>query len=190
MGQSIRPWLLCIVGASMCWAVACADTDGRDPYALWETYTHVDGAYSFRYLAPPWELVNTGEETLPDTQIIAVEPLSGDMTPAIATGALQARYKLIVTLRAHTSAEAEARADAAVLSKSTVEPVSTAPFENNRGQSGLKVDAQLPDRNIRAVYFDLADRRAVVMQLAGRDSVAGADFTLLLKGLEPEGTGE
>jgi hypothetical protein len=190
MEKSNRTWVLCVLVTVIGATAACADTDGRDPFALWKTFTHEDGVYTFRYLAPPWELWVDETASDPDTQIIAVEPMADDLNTSIETGSLQAKYKATVTLRPHTSAEAEARRDAARLSETTDGPVSSAPFENAYGQVGICLDARLPDRSIRAVYFDGFDSQTIVMQVAGRSSVAAADFTLLLEGLELEGAGE
>lgn len=187
---SNRTWVLRMVVTVIGVTAACADTDGRDPFALWKTFTHEDGVYTFRYLAPPWELWIDETKSDPDTQIIAVEPMADDMNTSIETGSLQAKYKATVSLRSRTSAAEEALSDAARLSEVTNEPVSTAPFENANGQVGIGLDARLPDRSIRAVYFDGFDGQTIVMQVAGRSSVAAADFTLLLEGLELEGAGE
>ena len=168
---------------------ACATEDGRDPYALWETFEHEAGAYVFHYAAPPWTLNSKNSENEPNVQIVTVASTTDDQIPAVEAGPLQAKFKAVVTLREHTSAEVEAARDAARLSEEFGENLEALDFKNGRGQIGKILSARLSDRNIRYVYFDVFDERAVVMQLGGRESISGADFTLLLEGLEPNDTG-
>lgn len=165
--------------------LSCADADGTDPYAYWKTFVHADDMYCFCYLAPPWELFEPLDGDA-DVQIVAVEAAEADMDVSLETGALHARFKSVISLREDTSAAAESSADAARLFASAAGEVPVTPFENARGQNGYHLNAELSDRGIRAVYFDVSDGYVVVMQLAGREGIGGEDFTLLLKSLSPK----
>jgi hypothetical protein len=182
------PSFLVIAVVAFSQLVSCADADGSDPYALWDTYTHVDGVYFFRYLAPPWAFVEVDDNT--DSQVIAVAPLPDRIDASIETGALHARFKSVVSLRNHTSATAEASADMEHFLEIALETGKVEPFVSAGGHEGFHLSVRLSDRNLRNVYFDVSESRVVVMQLAGRESIAGADFSLLLKGLEPKGDGD
>jgi hypothetical protein len=43
------------------WLAACGQ-DGSAPYAGWDTVTDSEGVYKLRFLAPPWERVDTGSD--------------------------------------------------------------------------------------------------------------------------------
>ena len=148
---------------------------------MWETYVDSDGGYSFRYLAPPWELVTDADDEHPT---IAVEPDPDGVGDSTTTGVLQARFKVVVFRRAQT-AEAAAESDAEMLLDLGADTVETTSFKSARGREGLHSAAVLSDRKLRAVYHDLPGGGSVAMQAVGRDAVDGADFTLLLRGLEP-----
>ena len=166
--------------------IACADTDGRNPYALWEKFVHPDGDYSFYYLSPPWSLYNTSSVDPPDLQIVTVEATSDSPDASVETGAIEARFKAVISLRGDTSAAEEAAADAMRLSAAADVAVKVEDFKNYRGQVGAYFSVRLPDRYIRSAYFDAPSHSTAVMQLVGRESVSGADFTLFLQGLQPE----
>ncbi len=180
MGRRIL-FTVCIA----CAAAACADADGRDPYAMFRTFTHAEGLYSFRYLAPPWTL--TKDDAKPDLQIIAVEADAEAMDTAVETGSIHARFKGVVSLRSRTSAREEAEADLELLSEIDHVDIAVTSFQNKGGRTGFHLSATMSDRNIRAVYFDSAGRTATVMQIVGRESLESDDFTLLLRSLEPNG---
>ena len=161
-------------------ALSCADAAGTDPYGMWDTFVDPNGAYTFRYLSPPWELVSESDAT----PVIAVDPTRDEVDDSVTTGALQARFKAVVSVRADTAEDA-AGEDAALLLDLGAESVATMPFKSDGGRAGYQVAADLPDRHVRAVYQDLPEGGAAVLQVVGRDGVDDEDFTLLLRGLEP-----
>jgi hypothetical protein len=184
LNTAFMPWALAV----SIFAVQCADRDGRDPYAMFDTFTHQGGKYSFRYLAPPWELENNDEE--PNLQIIAIEADSKNMDASIESGPIHARFKGVISLRPNTSAEQAAEDDAASISDIDASEVEVSSFTSEEGNFGFYLRAALPDRNIRSVYFDTTENDAAVMQVVSRESIEAADFTLLLRSLEPNGDRE
>lgn len=43
---------------------AC-NQDGEDPFALWQQYSHPDGAFRFNYMAPPFHIAANSTDTHP-----------------------------------------------------------------------------------------------------------------------------
>ncbi len=170
---------------------SCANVDGTDPYAFYDTFTHLEGKYTFKYLSPPWIMVNVDGET--DVQIIAIDPSLDEIDTAVESGPINARFKATVSLCRTCSARETAELDLKRISGLQKEDNVTeqfpncemSEFVNNSGHKGFHIKAISDERYIRFVYIAISEDMTVIMRLVSRQSVSGDDFTLLLKGLEP-----
>jgi hypothetical protein len=184
MGPAIRLHCATYLAMSLLLGTGCANVSGVDPYGLFDTYTHVDGLYSFRYLSPPWGVVES--ETGDDRQLFAIEPGDG-IDAQIEEGAVNARVKMVVAIDRTTSdAESEARQQLSEWAKSAKSTTTVQTFYSAQGAPGAAIGAVFLERYIRAVFQPLDESGAVVsMQLVSRERLDNEDMTLVLKSLEP-----
>jgi hypothetical protein len=187
----IRPLLRCFFCAcafvSLCEPSGCAEADGSEPYAIFETYVHPKGLYQFRYLAPPWVLLEKDEDG--GRQLLAIEPDGKDIGFDLEQGYLQARLKIVVETRDHETVKAAVAEDVARWEARGAEVGPLQTFESDGGAVGLEVETVSSGRRMASVYHLIADSRVAVMSVAGQESLTTYDMMLMLRGFEPLSSG-
>lgn len=163
--------------------LCCSPVDGKDPYALWETFTHPDGIYRFSYLSPPWKKLSTSNTS---TQQFVVDrdgvPLENVGLPG---DGVEARLSMEVELFFRMSAPEAASAHLKTWGENGARGDPSEVFESHGGAKGLRIWARASDRFITAVYHDLPGGDSVSMIVVGKDEVSSSDIVLLLESLEP-----
>ncbi len=164
--------------------LGCAEADGADPYALFKTFEQQDGLYRFRYLSPPWKLLEDDEEA--DRQRLAIAPEAGDRDDDPDDDSLDARMVMVVErLEVGTVRDAVAADVVEWSGRAEVSPFYT--FTSTNGAVGLRIEAVFPDRRSVCIYHRLANGQAAVMRVTARERLDTPDMTRLFRGFEPMG---
>jgi len=163
-------------------AIAAApgcEREGEDPYALWETYDHPDGAFHFHYLSPPWEKADDHARRHP---VLVVVPSGGG----------DARLRLEAALTGEITEPAAADVERSALQDEGYEVEDPAAYESRAGDEGIMVRASGGSGWVIAVYQAGAEGVAG-LEIRGFDDAVGpddADIRLLVAGFEPRASGE
>ena len=163
--------------------VACSDTDGTDPYALWQTFEHPTQAFHFHYLSPPWESV---EDTGPERAVLAVDP----DTDGLVDDHPNARLRLEVWLVNDNpvSDVVGDRHDHWVGLGYHVDPPRL--YWNGADDEGVRVEAaDGPYLRVTEVFYSLGGRTAL-LSLWVNGEADRSDLELLIEGFEPRGSEE
>ena len=164
--------------------VACADTDGTDPYALWQTFEHPTSAFHFHYLSPPWESV---EDNGLERAVFAVDPdIDGleDNHP-------NARLRLEVWMidDAPIADVVSSRHDHwAELGYHVDDPPGI--YWNGADDEGVRLEATDGQYlRVTEVFYSFDERTALLSLWVNGESDR-SDLELLIEGFEPRGSGE
>ncbi len=170
-----------LIFSVMC--VACSDTDGTDPYALWQTFEHPTSAFHFHYPSPPWESV---EDNGPGRAVLAVDP----DTDGLGDDHPNARLRLEVWVMDADSVSdvISYRRDHWVGLGYQVDPPRI--YWTGADDEGIRVEATDGQYlRVTEVFYSLDERTALLSLWVNGESDR-SDLELLIEGFEPRGSGE
>jgi len=160
---------------------ACDPVEGTDPYSLWEVCEHPAGAFHFHYLEPPWEPASGFSTQAP---VFLLDP-SGEPSAEVGDPGARVRLEAYVGEAASVADEAASRRGRWAEDGYAVgEP---ALFSSRAGDVGIVQRASLGESQVAEVFF--GGGGVAVLSLWGRGTISGDDYSLLLEGFEPRGSG-
>lgn len=163
--------------------LCCSPIDGRDPYALWKTYTHPGGLFHFHYLSPPWEKQSSSSSNTV-RYVVEVDGIPLDELGLPGDG-MESRLSMTVSVYSDTPAFAAAWLDLGDWLANGAVAEAAEGFQSESGVEGLNIRGEGRDRFFSAVYHDLSGGGSVSMIVVGKEDVHTSDIRLLLQSLEP-----
>lgn len=159
---------------------ACTALDGTDPYALWNTVEHTEGAFHFHYPSPPWQRVTAFDR---DEPVLLLDPRPTD-SEGPDPGA-RMRIHAWADQTSEPSAYYQWRAD--VWRNQGYEVEEAASCQNGAGDEGSLLEARGEDLRVAEVFYAGEERLVIISVWGTWDDNHDSDLWLLLDGFEPRG---
>ena len=165
--------LILLFGVSLC--VAACSQDGENPYVLWQKYTHPEGAFSFYYMAPPFNLLQSYEEN----PILVV-----DAYDSPAPDDLQARI-YVEAWKSSRSLHEELNYQVEQWNKKGYGDTRTITYVNYFGDVGEMLVLERQNNWVKQIFYNYGDNGCVAISAATNERGSREDIEFLLAGFRP-----
>ena len=155
-------------------------TDGTEPYALWDKYTHPEGRFSFYYLSPPFGQHTDSTDEHP---VMVVGSFS-----EVTAGGLGSRIRLEAWYDSQMPMVDLAATRMQYWFENGYDVEGLLECESHKGDRGYCINARYGLDKVREVFFDYA-QGAVVLSVWYHGDSSQRDIDILLSGFHPGDTG-